>query len=204
MVIWPFILVSVVALLAITWWYLHRDPERSDPHFDGFISPVSGVVVDIIDRAPNAKSQKIKKGEHGITAFFDDFPDGKTIVVVMMKPWHIHTQRMPIPGRIVRREYKKGLKLNAVFGDYKKATAENEHVAYTIQGAHRCKVYAIAGLLARRVKPIASLGETLPQSARISKITFGSQVAVVLPRSKILVRVGETVVDGVTPFAEFV
>jgi phosphatidylserine decarboxylase precursor-related protein len=202
--IWPYVLAGTIALLAVVWWYLHRDPERADLHFAGFVSPASGVIVAVIERPTAVQKAKIKKGQHGITAFFDDIPEARTLIVIMMKPQHIHTQRMPIAGRVVRRQYKHGLKLNAVFGDYLRATAENEHVAYTIQGASgvRCKVYAIAGLLARRVRPIATLGETLPQGARLCKITFGSQVVLVLPKTKILVRVGQTVVDGVTPMAQ--
>ncbi len=195
---------ALIALISIVWWYLHRDPERADPNYKGFISPANGVVVDIIERKPTDKSTKIKKGNNGITAFFDDFPEGKTIIVIMMKPQHIHTQRAPIAGRIVNVAHRPGLKLNAVFGDYKKATAENEHAMYTIQGnnGRRCKVYAIAGLLARRVRPIAKIGEQVHQAQRIAKITFGSQVALVLPKATVHVKIGETVFDGITKIAE--
>ena len=192
-------LVIVVAVLAVVWWYLHRDPDRADAHFDGYVSPASGVVIDIIERKGDTK---IKKGKHGITAFFDDFKQGKTIIVIMMKPQHIHTQRAPFAGTIKRVVYRYGLKLNAVFGDYSKATVENEHVLYVIDGKKPCAVYSIAGLLARRVRPIAVLGQKVRQGERISKITFGSQVAIILPTTKkILVKQGQTVVDGITPLA---
>ena len=196
-------LVVIVAILAVVWWYLHRDPERTDAHFDGYVSPASGVIVDIIT-APSATEKKlfIKKGKYGITAFFDDFKQGKTIIVIMMKPQHIHTQRAPFAGTIKRVVYRYGLKLNAVFGDYQKATVENEHVLYVIDGKKPCAVYSIAGLMARRVRPIAILGQKLRQGERISKITFGSQVAIILPKTKkILVSKGQTVVDGITPLA---
>ncbi len=192
-------LVIVVAVLAVVWWYLHRDPDRADAHFDGYVSPASGVVIDIIERKGDTK---IKKGKHGITAFFDDFKQGKTIIVIMMKPQHIHTQRAPFAGTIKRVVYRYGLKLNAVFGDYSKATVENEHVLYVIDGKKPCAVYSIAGLLARRVRPIAVLGQKVRQGERISKITFGSQVAIILPTTKkILVKQGQTVVDGITLLA---
>jgi len=198
------ILIITAAVLAVTWWYLHRDPERSDAKFNGYVSPANGVVVDIIN-APTAaqKKQFIKKGKHGITAFFKDFPKGKKIIVIMMKPQHIHTQRAPAAGTIKRVVYRFGLKRNAVFGDYLKATAENEHVLYVIEGKRPCAVYSIAGLLARRVRPIATLGQKVRQGERIAKITFGSQVAIILPTTKkILVKRGQTVIDGITPLAQ--
>lgn len=193
-------LVIVVAVLAVTWWYLHRDPERADAQFNGYISPANGVVVDIIKRVGDTK---IKKGKNGITAFFKDFPQGKTIIVIMMKPQHIHTQRAPFAGIVKRVVHRGGLKLNAVFGDYSKATVQNEHVLYVIDGKKPCAVYSIAGLLARRVRPIATTGQKLRQGERIAKITFGSQVAIILPTTKkILVTRGQTVIDGITPLAQ--
>lgn len=189
-----------VLLAAVLWWYLHRDPERPDTGFDGYVSPASGIVTDIVAVAGNA--QHIPKGTHGITALLDDFPQGETIVLIMMKPWHIHTQRAPVAARVEAVHHQPGQKLNAVFGDYRKATVENEHVAYTLGGSRPCKVYAIAGLLARRIVPIAQEGQSLRQGQRLSKIRFGSQVAIVLPRTEsILVEVGQTVVDGITPLA---
>lgn len=193
------IIVITLAVLAVVWWYLHRDPERSDAKFDGYVSPANGVVVDIIERKGDTK---IKKGSHGITAFFSDFKQGKTIIVIMMKPQHIHTQRAPAPGVVKRVVYRYGLRLNAVNGDYRKATVQNEHVLYVIDGKRPCAVYAIAGLLARRVRPIALLGQKLRQGERIAKITFGSQVAIILPKTTVLVKRGQTVIDGVTPLAQ--
>lgn len=196
-------LITVVIVLAVTWWYLHRDPDRTDAGFDGYVSPASGVVVDIIERDSKSEKAWVKKGAGGISAWWKDFPKGKTIVVIMMKPQHIHTQRAPFASVVKRVVHRGGMKLNAVFGTWERATVENEHVLYVLGGKKPCAVYAIAGLLARRVRPLALVGDSLKQSERLCKITFGSQVAIVLPRTKkILVRKGQTVVDGVTPLAQ--
>lgn len=197
------IAVVVAVVLAVTWWYLHRDPDRADAGFNGYISPACGVVVDIITRDSKTEKAWVKKGAGGISAWWRDFPQGKTIVVIMMKPQHIHTQRAPFASVVKRVVHRGGLKLNAVFGSWERATVENEHVLYVLGGKKPCAVYAIAGLLARRVRPIATPGQRLRQGERLCKITFGSQVAIVLPpTTKILVRKGQSVVDGVTPLAQ--
>jgi phosphatidylserine decarboxylase len=194
------VIVVIVGLLIAGWKYAHRDPERTIKPFDGYLCPADGIVCDIYEI--KGKKQFIKKKAHGITAFLDDFPKGETIVVIMMKPWHVHVQRAPANCTVEKVTHKDGLFLNAVHGDYRRATAENEHAAFTLSGKRPSKVYLIAGFVARRINPWAKKGQALKQGDRIGNIAFGSQVAIVLPKSKILVNVGDHVTAGITRLAK--
>ncbi len=191
---------ALLIVLGAIWLYLHRNPAITITPFDGYLSPADGIVADII--TVTSQSQKIPKKHHGITAFLKDAPWARTIVVIMMRPEHIHTQRAPVSGTITKVIHKAGTLQNAVFGDYRKATVENEHVAFTIVGKRPCKVYLVAGLLARRIKPTAKKGQQVKQGQVIGSIEFGSQVALVLPKTKILVKEGDRAHVGTTRIAK--
>jgi phosphatidylserine decarboxylase precursor-related protein len=204
MELWLGLLIGfVVLLIAVVagWLYAHRDPERNIKPFHGWLCPADGTVCDIYD-VSGSKTQKIKKKRHGITAFLDDFPKASSVVVIMMKPWHVHVQRAPATCTVQAITYKRGSFANAVLGDYRKATVENEHAAFTLSGKHPSKVYLIAGLVARRINVWRKQGDKLKQGERIGNIAFGSQVAIVLPKSEILVKVGDRVTAGVTKLAQ--
>lgn len=194
---WIFLL--VMAVIIFSWWFLHRDPDRSSPVTDAYVSPADGIVIDVITKPK--KKEKIKKKRHGITAFFDDFPQADTIVVIMMKFWHVHTQRAPAGGTVKKLEHKSGTFKNVVFGDVLAAGAENEHVAITSTGEQPWKAYLIAGLVARRIVPLVEKGDELEKGQRIGKIVFGSQVALVLPKVDVLVSEGDRVFAGQTEVA---
>lgn len=196
---WWLILLVVVAVCIGVWLFLHRDPDIEIRRFDGYLSPADGLVADII--AVRDKKVAIPKKHHGITAFLTDAPWAKTIVVIMMRPEHIHTQRAPTDGRVSAVVHKSGTLKNAVFGDYRLATVENEHVAFTFSGKRPCKVYLIAGLLARRIKPRVIPNQLVAQGDRIGSIAFGSQVALVLPQCTLLVKEGQRVHVGATKVA---
>lgn len=195
---------GALAALAIAgvlaWKYAHRDPHRTIKKYNGWLCPADGIVVDIYD--VRGTRTKIKKRAHGITAFLDDFPKAESIVVIMMKPWHVHVQRAPAEGTIKSIVHKSGTFANAVFGDYRRATVENEHASFTFSGKYPSKVYLIAGLVARRINVWRAKGERLKQGERIGNIAFGSQVAVVLPKSTIQVKIGDHVTAGITKLAK--
>jgi phosphatidylserine decarboxylase len=199
--LWILIILAILIVLFIAgWMYAHRDPEREIKQFDGWLCPADGIVVDIYD--VRGSKTKIKKNAHGITAFLDDFPKAETVVVIMMKPWHVHVQRAPADSTIERITHKSGTFANAVLGDYRKATVENEHAAFTLKGKYPSKVYLIAGLVARRINVWRKKGDKVKQGERIGNIAFGSQVAVVLPKSTVLVSIGEDVFAGTTRLAK--
>jgi phosphatidylserine decarboxylase precursor-related protein len=198
--LWLILLVILIILFVAGWLFAHRDPEREITPYKGYLCPADGIVIGIHE--VKGEKQKIKKKAHGITAFLDDFPQGAVIVVIMMKFWHVHTQRAPADGTVVKVVHKDGTFANAVFGDYEKATVENEHGAVTFSGKHPSKVYLVAGLVARRITVAVRKGEKVKQGDRIGNIAFGSQVAIVLPKRKILVKKGDRVTAGITHLAQ--
>ena len=194
------IFLALLLLLVGVWLFAHRDPDRTIIPFDGYLSPADGIVISV--HQVKARRQKIKKKAHGITAFLDDFPQGSIIIVIMMKFWHVHTQRAPAKGIVESVLHKSGTFSNAVFGDYERATVENEHAAIRISGKRPCKIYLIAGLVARRINTIVQPKRIVQQGERIGSIAFGSQVSIVLPKTTVLVKKGDRVTAGITRIAQ--
>jgi phosphatidylserine decarboxylase precursor-related protein len=196
--LWLIILLVIITLVA-AWLFFHRDPDITVKRFDGYLSPADGIIGEIID--VRSDRQFIKKHNAGITAFLSDARWAKTIVVIKMYPHHIHTQRAPADGKVASVLYKPGTLLNAVMGDWLKATFENEHVCIAFSGKKPCKVYLIAGGVARRIKTRVTVGEHVKQGRRIGSIALGSQVALALPKCMVMVEPGERVYVGKTRVA---
>lgn len=197
---WMWTLITLASLWFF-WWFVHRDPDRPIVSTRGYLSPADGTVVHVEKlKSKNARVKKGKKG--GFDLFLDDFPDAKYVVVIMLKIWHVHTQRAPVAGKVTSVYHKDGAFRNAVFGDYLQATYNNEHQGMMIAGEKRCKVYMVAGLVARRIVSLVSEGTVLQQGERIAKIRLGSQVVLVLPESKVLVKPGDKVYGGLTEVAQ--
>ncbi len=193
------VLISIAILVIAAWFFANRDPQRRIEHRAGYLSPADGKVVDIIK--VDSRAVFVNKKKHGITAILDDFKQAKYLIVIMMRVWDVHTQRAPISGVVSDIKYKKGSFKNAVFGDYKKATVENENLSINIQGGKPCKVYLVAGLLSRRIKSLVKAGDKVEQGDRIGRIYVGSQVVLALPECEILVNKEDHVLAGITEVA---
>ncbi len=200
--IWWFVL-GGAAFIAFFWWFFHRDPDRPIVATRGFLSPADGVVVHVEQLKSGKKKARVKKGKKGgFDLFLDDFPEAKYVVVIMLKVWHVHTQRSPIAGKVTSSYHQQGRFRNAVFGDFLQATYHNEHQGMLITGDRRCKVYMVAGLVARRIVSLVHQGDVVQQGDRIARIRLGSQVVLVLPESKVLVTPGDKVYGGLTEVAQ--
>jgi len=191
---------GTIAVLWFFWWFVHRDPERPIVTTRGFLSPADGVVVHV-EKLKDTKA-RVKKGKKGgFDLFVDDFPEAKYAVVIMLKIWHVHTQRAPVSGKISSVYHKDGGFRNAVFGEYLQATYNNEHQGVLISGEKRCKVYMVAKLIARRIVCLVQQGDVVQQGDKIAKIRLGSQVVLVLPESQVIVKPGDKVYAGLTEVA---
>ena len=194
---WVFVGVLAVAFF---WWFVHRDPDRPIVSTRGFLSPADGVVVHV--EKLKSKKARVKKGKKGgFDLFLDDFPEARYAVVIMLKIWHVHTQRSPVAGKVSAVYHKDGGFRNAVFGEFLQATYTNEHQGMLIEGERRCKVFMVAGLVARRIVSLVHKGSGVEQGDRIAKIRLGSQVVLVLPESELLVKPGDKVYGGLTEVA---
>lgn len=198
---WPFIaLAIVVALVAysinswlgLVFWLVaifviqfFRDPTRQAPQGETLVlSPADGriVAVEEVD---------------------DPYADRRALKIsVFMNVFNVHSNQMPVGGRITKIEYFKGKFVNA---DLDKASIENERNAIVIQRTDGQLVTSVqvAGLVARRILCYAKEGQELRASERYGFIRFGSRVDVYLPLSaKPVVAIGDKVSHTTTILAE--
>ena len=198
---WPFIAIAVflaIVVSAINGWLglifvliaifvvqFFRDPTRQAPQGDKLVlSPADGriVFVDEVDD-PYANRRALK-------------------ISVFMNVFNVHSNQMPVSGRISKREYFKGKFVNA---DLDKASIENERNAIVIERADGQIVTSVqvAGLVARRILCYVQEGQELAAADRYGFIRFGSRVDVYLPLSaKPLVSIGDKVSHTTTALAE--
>ena len=198
---WPFIAIAVflaIVVSAINGWLglifvliaifvvqFFRDPTRQAPQGDKLVlSPADGriVLVDEVDD-PYANRRALK-------------------ISVFMNVFNVHSNQMPVSGRISKREYFKGKFVNA---DLDKASIENERNAIVIERADGQIVTSVqvAGLVARRILCYVQEGQELAAADRYGFIRFGSRVDVYLPLSaKPLVSIGDKVSHTTTVLAE--
>ncbi len=175
---------------ATVWcYYFFRDPKRSVPQGRGLIvSPADGVV-SLIERA--VPPPELGAGN-----------DALTRVSVFMSVFNCHVNRAPIAGRIAKMAYRPGKFFNASLD---KASEDNERNSLLLElpDGRNLIVVQIAGLVARRIVPFVSEGQSLRTGERFGLIRFGSRLDVYLPDGvEPLVALGQTMVGGETVLAE--
>jgi phosphatidylserine decarboxylase len=175
---------------ATVWcYYFFRDPKRSVPQGRGLIvSPADGVV-SLIERA--VPPPELGAGN-----------DALTRVSVFMSVFNCHVNRAPIASRIAKMAYRPGKFLNASLD---KASEDNERNSLLLElpDGRQLIVVQIAGLVARRIVPFVSEGQSLRTGERFGLIRFGSRLDVYLPDGvEPLVALGQTMVAGETVLAE--
>jgi phosphatidylserine decarboxylase len=200
---WPFILgglalalvVSLTAgwlfgiaplILSLFFLFFFRDPERTAPSVStsSVLSPADGRVM--VAGPPTAQGFK---------------PDEWQQISIFLSPMDVHVNRMPIGGRILKVKYHPGRFLPAYRPD---ATDLNEHTEVVVEhDGQRIVVRQIVGILARRIVCRAREGDVVRAGDRFGVMKFGSRMDVFVPaRARILVRVGDKAVGGVTVLAE--
>ncbi len=170
-------------------YYFFRDPKRSVPQGRGLIvSPADGVV-SLIERA--VPPPELGAGN-----------DALTRISVFMSVFNCHVNRAPIAGRIAKMAYRPGKFFNASLD---KASEDNERNSLLLElpDGRKLIVVQIAGLVARRIVPFVSEGQSLRTGERFGLIRFGSRLDVYLPDGvEPLVALGQTMVGGETVLAE--
>ena len=161
-----------------------RDPERTTPADPNIIvAAADGTVMDIVEMDEN-EAVKAKTRRVGIfLSIFD-----------------VHTNRAPIDGRVVYRQHRPGLFLDARRWD---CSEKNESMTWAFENPRvKIVVRQITGAIARRIVAWANLGDELKKGERFGMIRFGSRTELYLPVSAIiLVKVGDHVAGGATPIA---
>ena len=168
--------------------FFFRDPARHPPSDAGVVlAPADGRVVE----AGPARS--------------DIAPPGDWLQVsVFLSLLDVHVNRVPVGGKVLRVEHRRGRFLPA----YRSAAAgDNERCETWIDHHGRAVVCRqIVGVLARRVVCRLVPGMTVASGQRMGVMKFGSRMDVFLPAGATLrvqagdmVRGGETVVAVLDP-----
>ena len=179
--------------VVMTLWcaYFFRDPPRVSPVGRNWVlSPADGVISSI---GPAAPPPEMGLGETALTR-----------ISVFMNVFNVHVNRSPTEGEVAALAYRPGRFFNASLD---KASEFNERQAMRISTAAgpALGVVQIAGLIARRIRCDAKLGDSLRAGQRFGLIRFGSRVDVYLPDGVApLVAVGQTMVAGETVLADLV
>jgi phosphatidylserine decarboxylase len=161
-----------------------RDPERevpADPN--AIVAAADGTVTEISEVE---ESPFLKTGTRRIGIFLSIFD--------------VHTNRAPIDGRIIYRQHREGLCLDARRFD---CSQKNEAMTWAFENARATIVVRqLTGAIARRIVAWAEVGDDLKKGDRFGMIRFGSRTEVYLPlTATVLVKVGDHVSAGSTIIA---
>lgn len=174
-------------LLALLVLQFFRDPPRRIPAAPlGVVCPADGRVIAVGDIEDPYLKRPAKR------------------VSIFMNVFNVHTNRMPVEGRVKERWYHAGSFINA---SLEKASYANERNALWIQTdeGDDVVVVQVAGLVARRILCYVNVGERVAQGARYGFIRFGSRVDVYLPpASRLTVSIGDRVNGASDLIAELV
>jgi len=177
-------LTLLFVLLILYTFVFFRDPERdvpSDPEV--VVAAADGVVVEVADlEETEVLRQKMRR------------------VAIFLSVFDVHTNRAPIEGRIIYRERREGLCLDARNPD---CSAKNEAMIWGFENPRATLVVRqITGAIARRIVGWAQVGDRLGKGERFGMIRFGSRTEIYLPMSAtVLVKVGDRVAGGASPIA---
>src|SRR6266403_2130904 len=161
-----------------------RDPERivpADPNI--IVAAADGTVTDVIE---SDESQVLKTKTRRIGIFLSIFD--------------VHTNRAPIDGRVIYRQHRDGLCLDARRPD---CSEKNESMTWAFENPRvTIVVRQITGAIARRIVAWSQIGDELKKGERFGMIRFGSRTELYLPlNAEVLVKVGDHVLGGSTIIA---
>ena len=183
---WFFIpwLSLVFGLLALYTLAFFRDPDRVAPTDDNAVlAAADGTVTDIVEIEEN---EVLKTRTRRVGIFLSIF--------------NVHTNRTPIDSRVIYRQHREGLFLDARRPE---CSEKNESMTWAFQNARATVVVRqLTGAIARRIVAWANVGDELKRGERFGMIRFGSRTEVYLPlNASVLVEVGDRVAGGLTVIA---
>lgn len=183
------VLVGLWLLFALFTLYFFRDPAPQSPLGSNLVVAPGHGKVDLIDVTEEPQ--------------FMEGPCQR--VSIFLSVFDVHVQNAPVAGVVKFYKYTEGKFLNAMKAD---SALHNENALIGFEASDpqgvKIGVRLIAGLIARRIIPWVSVGETVERGERISLIQFGSRVDLYLPKeAKVRVMLGQKVVGGRTVIASF-
>lgn len=171
----------LLAGLAAFILFFFRDPERTIPDMPGaIVSPADGRVLSVDEVEWEGTS--------------------RTRISIFLSVFNVHVNRVPIAGKIVKAEYRRG---RFHIASRSVASSENEQNEITVEGERTTVVFRqIAGLIARRIEFWCEVGDEMARGQRVGMIRFGSRTEILFdPAYRARVRPGETVYGGSTVLA---
>ena len=165
-------------------FFFFRDPDRNVPvDANAVVAAADGVVRDISEVE---ESDVLKTKTRRIGIFLSIFD--------------VHTNRAPIDGRIIFRQRREGLCLDARSPE---CSEKNEAMTWAFENPRATIIVRqLTGAIARRIVAWADVGDELKKGARFGMIRFGSRTEVYLPlAANVLVKVGDHVAGGSTIIA---
>ena len=191
------VIFAILAVLAVAGWFISgwlalifllligytfaffRDPDRvvpSDPA--AVVAAADGVVADIAEvDEPEIVKQTMRR------------------VGIFLSVFDVHTNRAPVDGKIIYRQHREGLCLDARSAD---CSTKNESMTWAFQNPRATIVVKqLTGAIARRIVAWSNVGDELRKGDRFGMIRFGSRTEVYLPlNAEILVGIGDRVRGG--------
>lgn len=172
-----------------------RDNKNRVPEGNNIVSPASGKVISI-QTVDGKTPLEIRKGFLGKIETQIDAGEPYYLINIFMSVFDVHINKMPVDGSIVE--------ITQVDGTFEpvmslEAGLKNEKQEFLIESEiGLVKVIQIAGFLARRTRSFVEVGQSLKKGEKFGMITLGSQMAVLLPKSKcdVQVKVGDRVSSG--------
>jgi phosphatidylserine decarboxylase len=121
-------------------------------------------------------------------------------VGIFLSIFDVHTNRAPIDGRIIYRQHRQGLCLDARSAD---CSIKNESMTWAFENPRvTIVVRQLTGAIARRIVAWAKVGDVLKKGDHFGMIRFGSRTEVYLPlAATVVVEVGDHVAGGLTVIA---
>ena len=197
---WIFV---ILVLLAVVAWFVSgwlsllfvvlffctvaffRDPNRRVPPDPlVIVAAADGTVTDIAELDEN---EVLKRKTRRVGIFLSIFD--------------VHTNRAPIDGRVIYRQHREGLCLDARRPE---CSEKNESITWALENLRvAIVVRQLTGAIARRIVAWAEIGDELKKGQRFGMIRFGSRTEVYLPlAATVLVKVGDHVLGGSTIIAQ--
>src|SRR5438093_3785935 len=178
---WAFWFFVLLFLCTIAFF---RDPDRAAPVDPNVIvAAADGTVMDIVELDEN---EVLKNKTRRVGIFLSIFD--------------VHTNRAPIDGRVIYRQHRPGLFLDARRPN---CSEKNESMTWAFENTRATIVVRqITGAIARRIVAWANVGDELKKGERFGMIRFGSRTELYIPlNAEVLVKVGDHILGGSTIIA---
>ena len=179
---WLSLLFAVLFFCTVAFF---RDPNRRVPPDPlVIVAAADGTVTDIAELDEN---EVLKRKTRRVGIFLSIFD--------------VHTNRAPIDGRVIYRQHREGLCLDARRPE---CSEKNESMTWALENPRiAIVVRQLTGAIARRIVAWAEIGDELKKGQRFGMIRFGSRTEVYLPlAATVLVKVGDHVLGGSTIIAQ--